>query len=327
MGMKLSPNIALVTTPTRLSGLLKSFGTKGSAKFRMKTARSFYLSNNADAAAVVDRDSDFDEYLEEDSQYDKAVKTIRTELEGLGYPVVMVPRAYVPSFYFQMTEAIVVVGPDGLVANTAKYAGEIPIVGINPMPDRFDGVLLPFSVDEARKIVRQTLTGKTNTRRVTLGQVTLSDGQTMLAFNDFFVGRASHVSARYILYANGQTETHSSSGVIVATGAGSTGWLSSVYHMTSGICQMLGRDAVAARSMPWETPSLCWIVREPFLSRSTQAGLVMGSIETGAPLRLESLMPEGGVVFSDGIESDSLEFNSGTIAEFQIASQQSKLVV
>lgn len=327
MGTKLSPNIALVTTPTRLAGLLSKFGTKGSARFRMQTARASYLNQNLSAAAVVQSDADFDEYVDEDEQYLSAVKTIRNELEGLGYPVVMVPRTYIANFFFEMTEAVVVIGPDGLVANTAKYAGDIPIIGVNPMPERFDGVLLPFQLSQVRQIVRQTLAKKTQTKHVTLGQVTLSDGQSMLAFNDFFIGRGSHVSARYVLYCDGKQETQSSSGVIISTGAGSTGWLSSVYHMACGVGRAIGSSATPPPSIPWDTSELCWVVREPFLSRANQVGLVTGRISDESPLRLESLMPEGGVIFSDGVESDFLEFNSGTIAEVKIAPMRSRLVI
>jgi len=327
VGLKLSPNIALVTTPTRLAGLLSKFGTRGSARFRMKSERASFLSQNVSAAAVMPDDADFDEYVDEDERYVAAIKKIRSELEGLGYPVVVVPRNYIASFFFQMTEAVVVIGPDGLVANTAKYAGDIPIIGVNPMPDRFDGVLLPFGLSDARSIVRQTLAKKTDIRRVTLGRVNLSDGQTMLAFNDFFIGRASHVSARYVVYSDGKNETQSSSGVIVSTGAGSTGWLSSVYHMTLGVARTLGQTPPPPPKMAWDTDALRWVVREPFLSRSSQVGMVTGEIGAGSPLRLASLMPEGGVIFSDGIESDFLQFNSGTIAEIQVAPTQSKLVV
>jgi hypothetical protein len=44
-------------------------------------------------------------------------------------------------------------------------------------------------------------------------------------------------------------------------------------------------------------------------------------------LVLESLMPSAGVVFSDGIESDFLQFNSGSIARVHAAAQRARLVV
>ena len=65
------------------------------------------------------------------------------ELE-LGYPVRSIDRTFLPNFDFGRCVLVVVVGPDGLVANTAKYVGDLPIIGVNPDPRRNDGVLLPF---------------------------------------------------------------------------------------------------------------------------------------------------------------------------------------
>lgn len=321
----LLPSIALVTTETRLAGLLSKFGTKGAAKFRWKAARAHYQLANAQA--TFDDEADFERFVEEDTQYRAVLKSIRSDLEGLGYPVVPVPRSYLANYFFGLTEAVVVVGPDGLVANVAKYVGDLPIIGINPLPDRIDGVLLRFQVRDARRVVRRTLENNARYQLVTMAQVLLNDGQTMLAFNDFFVGRQSHVSARYVIYAGQQSESQSSSGVIVSTGAGATGWLSSVYNMAAGVGRFLGQQTSIAPSMKWDTQELLWVVREPFRSRVSQVELVIGSISQANPLRLESLMPEGGVIFSDGIESDFLAFNSGAIAQFSIAPKQCKLVV
>ncbi|WP_231742856.1 NAD(+)/NADH kinase [Stieleria varia] len=327
--MKVSPSIALVTSETRLKGLLAKWGTKGAAKFRLKSARVNY--QNSAGAIALDAEADFDRYVEEDDRFQTAIGNVRRELEGLGYPVINVTKNYLPTYYFGMTEAVVVVGPDGLVANTAKYAGDLPIIGINPDPSNIDGVLLPFQIRDTRSIVRQTLSAiergqAVSHKSITMAKATMVDGRTMLAFNDFFIGRQSHVSARYVLYADGKNESQSSSGILVATGAGSTGWLSSVYNMTRGIVggAALGPSSV---TMPWDTHELRWVVREPFLSRTSAVGLVTGTIGQGSPLRLESLMPEGGVVFSDGIEADYLEFNTGAIAEFGIAPNACRLVV
>lgn len=45
------------------------------------------------------------------------------------------------------------------------------------------------------------------------------------------------------------------------------------------------------------------------------------------PLRIASYMPEDGVIFSDGIESDFLEFNAGMEARIEIAERRGLLVV
>src|SRR6478752_7184249 len=84
----------------------------------------------------------------------------------------------------------------------------------------------------------RVLTGHAAFRQVTLAEARLSDGQRLLAFNDLFLGAASHVSARYRLDAGSGFESQSSSGVIVSTGAGSTGWLSSIFTMASGVAAL-----------------------------------------------------------------------------------------
>jgi hypothetical protein len=68
-------------------------------------------------------------------------------------------------------------------------------------------------------------------------------------------------------------------------------------------------------------------VREPFLSRHSQAAIVAGLLQSGEELLLESLMPSGGVIFSDGMEADFLQFNSGAIAHIRAAEQRARLVV
>lgn len=44
------------------------------------------------------------------------------------------------------------------------------------------------------------------------------------------------------------------------------------------------------------------------------------------PLILVSHMPENGTIFSDGIESDFLQFNSGTEEEIGLAEKKGHLV-
>ncbi len=210
---------------------------------------------------------------------------------------------------------------------TAKYVGQLPIVGVNPDPQRNDGVLLPYQVPQARAAVEAVLAQKAHIRQVTMAEARLNDGQKMLAFNDLFIGRRTHVSARYNLISSKKSETQSSSGVIVATGAGSTGWLSSIFNMTRGVADWTGGSSGKPLRLNWHDRRLAWVVREPFASRHSQANLVAGVVDSKSELILESLMPEGGTIFSDGIEDDYLEFNSGATVQIGIAPHQAQIVV
>jgi len=339
------PGIALVYAPTRLEGLRRRWGTKGQAKFRLGRARAHELAVRAGGAATanqmqrgrkhaqapvhqqaVQQQAEFEDYEQEDQLQHHVIDRLEDELQ-FGLPVKRVERSFVPNFDFKNCEVVVVVGQDGLVANTAKYVGDLPIVAVNPDPQRIDGVLLPFQVNQARTMVRRTLDGKHQSRPVTLAEAELNDGQKLRAFNDFFVGAASHVSARYVLEAGGQSEPQSSSGVLIATGAGSTGWLSSVFNMAGGLADFLGGELPTRPQMTWEDRRLAWVVREPFVSKRSQASLVAGWLDEGEELIVESLMPDGGVIFSDGIESDYLPFTSGTIARLRVSPQRANLVV
>jgi hypothetical protein len=244
--------------------------------------------------------------------------------------VQIIERNFLPNFLFAPTDLVVTIGIDGLVVNTAKYLDGQPIIAVNPDPTNIDGILLPFNVANAPEAARNVLSGAGRMTSITMAEANLNDGQTLLAFNDLFVGVRTHVSARYSIQWGAQAENHSSSGLIVATGAGSTGWLSSMFNMANGMVKAFGGDtgrAVAAPHLGWDTDRLLFVVREPFVSKTSGAGIVCGAITAENPLVLESQMPEGGVIFSDGVEADYLAFNSGAIATIGIAAKKTKLVV
>jgi hypothetical protein len=273
-------------------------------------------------------EAEFAEYQREDAAFKDAVEEMRRGLtQDLDLPVTVIDRAFVPNFDFGGCEVVVVIGQDGLVANVAKYVGGVPIVGVNPDPRKIDGVLLPFQAAQARAVVKRVLDQRFRHRPVTLAEVTLNDGQRLLAFNDFFIGCCTHVSARYTLEVGGAREPQSSSGILISTGAGSTGWLSSVFNMASGVVRLLGHEIDERIHLDWEDRGLLWAVREPFVSRHSKADLVAGMVEEGDEMVVESLIPASGVIFSDGIEIDFLAFNTGTIARIRVSEQAARLVV
>jgi NAD kinase len=301
--------IVVVTRKTRLEELIERFNSRGQARFYIESAGG-----------------DFSDYQLEHDTYRQELDGLREALD-VGLKVQVIERGFVPTFLFTEHDLVVTVGQDGLVANVAKYAGAQPIVAVNPDPARFDGVLLPFLTRQARAAVEGVLRGKAHIREVTLAEAALNDGQKLLAFNDLFLGARSHISARYRIAVAGASEPQSSSGVLVATGAGSSGWLSSVFNMAAGVARFSGSDGCQAMQLAWDDPRLVFVVREPFRSKYSRADIVAGTLEAGQDLVLESLMPTAGVIFSDGIEADFLGFNSGAIARVRAAEQRARLVV
>ena len=304
--------IVLIVRPTRLDDLVTRFNTVQQAQF--------YVEHLG---------ADFSDYLIEHKHYRAAVHRAEDVLREFGR-VQRLERRYVSNFVFGADDGVVVLGQDGLVANTLKYLDGQRVIGINPDPARWNGVLLPFTIEDLPRIMEEETKRQRPVKLVTMAKATLNTGQTLHAVNDFFIGQRSHVSARYQISVGGQEERQSSSGIIVSTGLGSTGWLKSVYAgwATATRC-LLGSDVVPVGdgSFPWDARYLHYFVREPYPSRTTQADLVIGRIAEGGRMRVTSEMPDNGVVFSDGIEADCLEFNSGTEATIGVAEKQGILVM
>ncbi len=301
--------LVLVTRKTRLQQLIARFNSRGQAKFYIEHAGG-----------------DFGDYQREDDAYARSLEVLHRQLD-VGVKVHQIDREIVPTYLFAPSDLVVCVGQDGLVANVAKYVGAQPIVPVNPDPERFDGVLLPFRPHQAETAVTRVIQGKATLREITLAEAKLADGQRLLGFNDLFIGARSHVSAQYEVRLGDRREVQSSSGVLVSTGAGSTGWLSSVFNMAAGIASFTGGSAGKAMAMKWEDPRLVYVVREPFVSRHSQASVIAGVVRPGESLTLESRMPTGGVVFSDGVPTDALDFNAGAIATIGAAAHRTRLVV
>lgn len=304
--------IIVVTRETRIDGLRK--------RFTSVDQLSFYIEK---------RGGKIEDYLAEDRTYKESTSSLEDLLLPWGR-VQFLDRAYLPNFVFGPEDIVIAIGQDGLVANTLKYlTGGQPLIGVNPDPGRWDGVLLPFHPGQIAEIVPEVIAGEFNSRAVTMARARLNDGQEILAVNDFFIGQRTHTSARYFIESSGVREQHSSSGVIVSTGLGSTGWLKSLLHGAATIAAAAGSASGTGAeplALAWDAEQLYFTVREPFPSRQTQSDLVFGSITPQSPLRLRSLMPESGVLFSDGIEADFLEFNSGAEAEITIAPLKGNLV-
>jgi len=309
---RLSENkIILIKRKTRLEELIARYNTIAQAKF--------YIEHLG---------ADFADYMAEDEEYKKAVATAFRSLEILGR-VQLVDRKYVPNFIFGKNDIVVVVGQDGLVANTLKYLTNQVLIGVNPDRDRWDGILLPFTITDLKEVVHDVLKMKRPVKEVTMAKAVLNDGQVIYAVNDLFIGQRTHISSRYQIRFGQQMEQQASSGIIVSTGLGSTGWLKSILAGATNIVNRISEHEAAVQEQPldWSVDYLLFSVREPFPSKTTQTNLIFGEITSSCPLRILSQMPENGVIFSDGIESDYLQFNSGIEATITLAEKKGHLVV
>jgi len=305
----MTPDYAIIVrNKTRLESLIERFNTRAQAKF--------YIERQG---------GDFAMYEEEHEVFYSSLHTVQTSLSAIMKHKI-VDRTFLPSYIFSEKNLVVVIGQDGLVANTAKYSRGLPMIAVNPDRSRYDGILLPFDPGNVTAGVTLVLSGSYPARTVRFAEARLNDGQRLLAFNDLFIGPSSHVSARYRITYGSHTENQSSSGIIVSTQAGSTGWLSSIFNMAYGVTGIFEKKR-AMKKPNLAEDELLFAVREPFRSVTTETGITAGLIRPDQVLTIESLMPLNGVIFSDGVETDFLKFNSGAVAKVGIARETAQLVL
>lgn len=302
--------VVVVTRRTRIQELIAKYHTESQAKF--------YVEHLG---------ADFSDYEAEHRAYFNALSLVTSALEArCRYQ--LLDRSLLPSYLFAPDDIVIALGQDGVVANTIKYLDGQPLVGVNPDTHRYDGILLPFEAREVALVLDDLLARGRPIKSITLAKATLSDGQTLHAVNDLFIGPKTHTSARYELECAGKKEVQSSSGIIVSTGLGSTAWLKSIVTGSTLIAQAYGARRHTEQYTParWDAGYLQFAVREPFPSITSGTTLVFGRASSASPLLVRSLMPENGVIFSDGIESDFLSFTSGVTANIAISERVGHLV-
>lgn len=292
-----TPRAVLVTRQTDYEALLARHATRGQAKFFLET-----------------RGQDIETVLARHEGFNAALHRVRTAVP-VDWRRAQLRRDDLDRFLFEPGDVIVVIGQDGLVANVAKYLDGQPVLGVNPEPEINPGVLVPLAPESVAELLIPASRGLATVESRTMAEAALDDGQTLLALNEIFVGHQSHQSARYTLTHGARQEAQSSSGIIVSTGTGATGWAKSV---------MLSRNLEF--DLPATERSLAFFVREAWPSAATGTSLCVGALAAGTCLEVLSRMHAGGVIFADGIEQDHLVFDWGKTVDIHVAARQLNLV-
>ena len=301
--------VVIVKRKTRLEELKIRYNTFEQAKF--------YVEHLG---------ADFSDYEKEHKNYYNALETVRRYAET-NARVQEIDRDYIPNMIFGENDIVVALGQDGLVANVLKYLNGQPLIGVNPDIERYDGILLPFEAGDLQSMIPRVILGAYSKKQITMAQASTRDGQVLYAVNDFFLGINNHTSARYNINFNGSIENQSSSGVIISTGIGMTGWHRSVMAEFRGMARAFNLGGFEEPVYEWDAKRLVFQVREPYPSRFTQAEMVYGEVTPDDSLTFVSNMAEGGVIFSDGILDDTIEFCAGMEVRVGIADRVGCLVV
>lgn len=292
------PRAVVVTRATQYQELLAAHATREQARFFLET-----------------RGQSIDSVETQHREFETARHTVLNAIP-VSWRRARVSRSDLDRFLFEPDDLVIILGQDGLVANAAKYLDGQPVLGLNPDPSRYEGVLVPLPPEAAGDMLDAVVAGRAEFESRTMVEAKLEDGRRLKALNEIFIGHRSHQSARYRLRCADREERHSSSGVIVSTGTGATGWTRSIH-----------RERACRIELPRPTDArLTFFVREAWPSVATGVELTEGLLEADEELEVVSRMNDGGVIFGDGIEEDRIPFIWGRRATLRLSETRLRLV-
>lgn len=293
------PRVIVVTRPSDLDALFARHGTREQARFFLKT-----------------RGQKIEDVEERHRLFEGAVAEVSRAIP-MRWRRSRIDRADLARFVFEPEDILVCVGQDGLVANAAKYLEGQLVIGVNPDRARNDGVLVPHAPCDTGRLLLAAAVNRVEVEERTMVEARVDDGQRLVAANEIYIGHRTHQSSRYRLSFLGREERHSSSGLVVASGTGATGWARSIVLGKRGNPEVLPRPT---------DQRLTFLVREAFPSVATGTSLTEGNVTREAPLHVVSEMNEDGRIFGDGIEADAIDFRWGLRATISVAPTRLRLV-
>jgi NAD kinase len=237
-----------------------------------------------------------------------------TSLEGLDNPEVG------PRF-----KVIIALGGDDffkLVSHRVK--GSLPILGVNSDPSSSVGALLPCTIEQLPDTLQRLERGDYRVEPWTKISLRVDGVERGSAINDIVLGKRDfRLTSRHELDYRGEKVTQRSSGILISTGVGSTGWYASAGRYLGDHDRSFPKTARFARFELREPSVTCSEVNGKRITHLPK--LVEGTLEEGETLRITSLNDDEGLASRDSL--DSIPFPRGAVAEISIDSNPCHVLI
>lgn len=220
--------------------------------------------------------------------------------------------------------AIIALGGDDFLKLVSQLVDDVPVLGVNSDPVTSSGVLLSTPIDSVGLAIRCVEAGCYRIEEWTRIQLTIDGRDCGRALNDVVFGKRDfRFMSRHQLEYRGERLEQRSSGLLVATGVGSTGWYSS-----AGL--YFGDED---RSFPRTEPELRFELREPqprVETRGAERSVTLpphseGRVLVGETIRITSLNDGDGIASRDSL--DTIPFQRGAVAEIGVSQSPLKVII
>jgi NAD kinase len=210
---------------------------------------------------------------------------------------------------FRKRDLIITVGGDGTFLKAARFAGNVPVLCVSSEPRYNEGFFARADTGNIEKKFALILKGKSKiTELARLEGTFKSSNDKLTAINEIFIGSSQpHHTSRYILQVGSKKEFQKSSGVIVATPAGSHAWAKSA----------------GAKPLSLSSRKFLYVVREPYIGRLTKSRLTFGILGEKQKIRIISNI-RNGIAVSDS--QSTHRFGYGEVIEIKKSSKNLRMV-
>jgi NAD+ kinase len=208
----------------------------------------------------------------------------------------------------QEAKMVISLGGDNHFQYVSHFVTNTLMVGINSDPDRSEGALNSLPIQKCEVLVRCLREDNLDYEEWMRIQVVLNGKLIpLLAVSEIYMGESlRRFMSRHRLMFHGKNEEQKSSGLLVSTGAGSTGWYDSA-------CRFLYPKGNRFRKAE---KSIRFLSTEPYDGKLTSHKIAHGKIKQGEILSVRSLNDTNGVLSIDC--QTEYPFREGSVAVISI---------
>lgn len=231
-------------------------------------------------------------FLDMHKEHVKTIELVERTIKGLKISYKKCFRS--PQINYAPYSLVVTVGGDGTFLHAARNLKDQIILGVNSDPARSVGRFCVATRFNFQKILKAVFVGKITPTLLPRLTVRTNTSKQKTVVNDILVcdGNPAAMS-RYVLSINGKIEYQRSSGIWIATAAGSSGAISSA----------------GGKLLPLSSKAIQYQPRELYCRRKNEFKLTGGIIHLNEPIKLRSQM-RAGMIFLDGAHV-KIPFNFG----------------
>lgn len=222
---------------------------------------------------------------------------VRERLKALLPECRVVPREMIDAAGLDSSSIVIALGGDNHFVYVSHFLRKAPLLGVNADRLRSHGGLLRIDETQLEATAAALRAGRLSLEAWPRLEASVDGRPAGLATSELFLGERlrKNMSRHVLRLGRGQEEEQKSSGLLVATPAGSTGWYGN-YGRRFGDASGSGR----------------WVLTEPF-PRGKRHRLATGSLRPGGTLRIRSLNDAEGVLDVDSLREAPFPFASEAV--------------